>query len=195
MMPILQIGICNQNIEYRIQNTDPPPIPPHRGGMAREGVKVWALRSSLKGFTLIELIAVIFIISLAMVLIMPSVWQTEKDILKTEANRIGSTLRYVYDESIGKKQIYLFKINFDKRIWGFESDTVSRNFEIKGTPGIKDIIIPSLGEVSFGEVIIRFGPMGTEEPITLHLKNGKTGYTVMFNHLSGRAKILEGYLL
>jgi len=181
MMPILQIGIYDQNSEHRIQSTEPFPL--------SKGKELGT------GFTLIELIVVIFIISITMALIVPSVWQTEKDILKTEANRIGSTLRYVYDESIGKKQAYLFKVNFDKRIWGFESEAVSRNFEIKGTPGIRDIIVPSLGEVSYGEVIIRFGPMGAQEPITLHLKNGKTDYTVMFNHLSGRVKILEGYVL
>jgi len=177
MTRILQTGICKTNSKF----------------------KLWLqsafYNSSRMGFTLIELIVVIFLISITTTLIIPTVWQTEKDILKTEANRISSILRYIHDEAISKKQVYLFKINFDKKIWGFEGNTISRHFEIKSTPGIKDIMLLSRGEVSFGEVVIRFGPMGTEEPITLHLQNGKTNYTIMFNHLTGRTKILEGYIL
>ncbi len=147
------------------------------------------------GFTLIELIIVIFIISLAMALIMPSFWGTGKTTLKTEARHISSALRYIYDEAVGKKQIYLFNINLDNESWGFKSKKESRSFRIKGDAEIIDVIVPSHGEISRGELIIEFGPMGPEEPIILHLKKGESEYTVIFNHLNGRTKILEGYEL
>lgn len=147
------------------------------------------------GFTLIELVMVIFIISLSVALIMPSFWGTEKNTLKTEAKHISSALRYIYDEAVGKKQIYLFNINLDNESWGFKSQKESRSFRIKGDVEIKDVLVPSLGEISKGEIIIEFGPMGPEEPIILHLKKGESEYTVIFNHLNGRTKILEGYTL
>ncbi len=147
------------------------------------------------GFTLIELVVVIFLISLAAALVMPSIWNTDRNALKTEANHLSSTLRYIYDEAAGKKQTYVFNINFDNKTWGFESENESRNFSIKEDVVIKDIVVPSLGEVSNGEVTIEFGPLGPAEPITLHLQKGKSEYTIIFNHLNGRTKILEGYTL
>ncbi len=126
---------------------------------------------------------------------MPSFWNTDKNELKTEAKFLSSTLRYIYDEAVGKKQKYILSIDFDNKTWGVESDRESKNFNIKDDVIIKDIVVPSLGEVSEGKVTIEFGPMGPAEPITLHLQKGKSEYTVIFNHLSGRTKILEGYTL
>ncbi len=153
------------------------------------------LHSRRAGFTLIELIVVLFIISLAMALIMPSFWATEKSILKSEARHISSALRYIYDEAIGKKQVYVLNINLDNKSWGFKSQKESRSFRMKGDVKIIDVVVPSHGEISRGELIIEFGPMGPEEPIILHLKKGESEYTVIFNHINGRTKILEGYTL
>ncbi len=86
-------------------------------------------------------------------------------------------------------------IDFDNKTWGFESDSESKKFNIKDDVIIKDIVVPSLGEVSKGEVILEFGPTGPPEPITLHLQKSASEYTIIFNHLSGRTKILEGYIL
>jgi general secretion pathway protein H len=150
---------------------------------------------SLTGFTLIELIVVIFIISLATALIMPSFWGTEKTAVKTEARHISSTLRYIYDEAVAKKQIYVLNINLDEESWGFKSKKESRRFEIKNNVEIRNVIIPSHGEISRGEIIIEFGPMGPDEPIIVHLKKGESEYTIIFNQLNGRTKIIEGYTL
>lgn len=126
---------------------------------------------------------------------MPSFWDTGERALKSEARRISSTLRYVYDEAVGKKQTYTFRIDLDKNSWGFESEKESRSFQMKKDVMFKDIIIPSHGEITAGEVTLEFGPLGPEEPVTVHLIKDKNEYTVNFNHLNGRAKILEGYVV
>jgi len=186
MMQILQIGTCKKNTEHRTQNTEKNSL----------GSVIFALGSSFKGFTLIELIVVIFIISLTVALVMPSFWgRTEKTMLKTEARHISSALRYVYDEAVGKKQIYSFNVNLDDESWGFKSKNESRSFKIKGDVEITDVIVPSHGEISRGEILIEFGPMGPPEPIILHLKKGESEYTIIFNHINGRTKVLEGYEL
>jgi len=147
------------------------------------------------GFTLVELIIVIFIISLTTALIMPNLWDSGERALKSEAKRISNTLMYIYDEAAGKKQTYTLKIDLNGDTFSYESEKESRNFRMKENIRFKDVIIPSLGEVSFGEIIYQFGPMGPEEPITLHLIKDDSQYTVMFNHINGRAKIREGYLI
>ncbi len=147
------------------------------------------------GFTLIELIVVIFIISLTASIVMPSLWGSGERYLKSEAKRIGNTLRYIYGEAVSKKQTYAVKIDIENNTWAFESKSESRSFEIKNEVMFKDIIIPSHGEISRGELTLIFGPLGPEEPITLHLIRDDAEYTVKFNHLNGRAKVLKGYII
>lgn len=144
-------------------------------------------------FTLIELVIVIFIISLTTALIVPNLWETGERGLRSEAKRIGNTLRYVYDEAVGKKQTYILKVNIDEGSWGFESKNESRSFQVKNDIVFKDIIIPSLGRITTGETILPFGPLGPEEPVTFHLSKDEFEYTVIFNNLNGRAKVYEGY--
>jgi len=147
------------------------------------------------GFTLIEILVVVFIISLTIALVMPNFLSTGKNALKTEARHMSSALRYIYDEAVGKKQTYLFNINLDENSWGFTSEQETRSFMTKGGVEVSDVITLANGEISEGELLIEFGPMGPEESILLHLKKGESAYTIIFNHLSGRTKILEGYAL
>lgn len=147
------------------------------------------------GFTLLELIVVIFIISLSLMLIMPAFWISDERILKTEARHFSSTLRYIHDEAIGKKQPYLLRVNLDRNTWGFNSEKETRSFTVKEDIRIKDIVIPSHGEISQGEITVVFGPLGPEEPIVLHLQKGEAQYTIIFNHINGRTKIHKGYIL
>ena len=155
---------------------------------------VTLLNSVSRGFTLVELIIVIFIISMTAALIMPSLWDRGERALKTESRRISNTLRYMYDEALGKKQTYSLKINLDKDEWSYISKNESRSFELKDSVMFKDIIVPSLGNVSIGEVIMAFGPLGPEEPVIVHLMKNEKESTITFNHITGRTKVYEGYI-
>jgi len=183
-MRIYRIGTCKEKSEKR---------------------RLWIEKNSLypvhctlftfsKAFTLIELVIVIFIISLTTALVMPSFWDKGDRDLKSEAKRLSSTLRYIYDEAAGKKMIYTVTFNFDGNSYAFESDEESRSFRMQNHVMFKDIIIPSHGEITEGEVSIKFGPLGPEEPLTVHLMKDTNEYTVIFNNLSGRSKILAGYV-
>lgn len=180
-MQTLQTGICNE----RSNSTN----------FILSNVQKALCNFSRGGFTLLELIVVLFIISLSLSLVMPSFWRSETDIIKSEARHISRTLRYIYDEAIGRKQTYLFSVNLDNETWGYKSQREQRTFTPQEDLEIQDIVVPSLGGISTGEVSVEFGPMGPEEPIILHLQKRKSVYTIMLNHLNGRIKILEGYKL
>ncbi len=196
MMRILQTRTSRTSTKFKVQNARSKNKTELLCNLSSTlNFKLLTLNFRRAGFTLLELIVVVFIISLALALIMPSFWVTEKNAVKLEARHISSALRYVYDEAVGKKQIYLFKINLDSKLWGFDSEEESRSFRIKGDVKIRDVVIPSRGEISRGEIIIEFGPMGPEEPIILHLKKGESEHTIIFNHLNGRTRTYEGYIL
>jgi len=149
---------------------------------------------SKRAFTLIELVIVIFIISLTTAMVLPSFWDKGDRALKSEARQISSTLRYVYDEAAGKKLVYSVTFNFDGNSYAFKSDKESRSFQMRDHVMFKDITIPSHGEINEGEVSIKFGPLGPDEPLTVHLIKDTNEYTVVFNNLSGRSKIFAGYV-
>ncbi len=146
-------------------------------------------------FSLVELVIVIFIISLTTALIMPSFRDTGERALRSDAKQIGNTLRYVYDEAVGKKKTYTVIFNLDESVWGFESPNESRSFHLGRNIVFRDVLIPSHGEISGGEIAIEFGPLGPDEPVTIHLLKDRKEYTVVFNHLNGRPKVFEGYIV
>jgi prepilin-type N-terminal cleavage/methylation domain-containing protein len=152
-------------------------------------------KRNIRGFSLLELIIVIMIISVTAALVMPSLWDTGERALKSEAKRLSSTLRYIYDEAAGKKQTYLFKADLSLNSWGYESESESRIFNMEDNIIFKDIVIPSHGKIVSGEITIIFGPIGPEEPVILHLMKDEAEYTIFFNHLNGRAKLNKGYIL
>ena len=161
--------------------------------MQTSSTRKYSIRHRNSAFTLIELIIVIFIISLTTALIAPNLWDNGETALRSEAKRIANTLRYIYDEAAGKKRTFTLKVNINEGSWGFESEKESRGFKLKEDIVFRDIMIPSLGMITAGEAVLPFGPLGPEEPITLHLLKNELEYTITFNHLNGRVKVYEGY--
>jgi type II secretion system protein H len=145
------------------------------------------------GFTLIELVLVIFIISLVSAFAVPYLWNSGERAVKSDARRLSSSLRYVHDESTAKKLPFTFRFDLENRLWEFKGKSEKRSFKMNDNVYFRDIILPSQGNISAGELILTFSATGTGEPFTVHLSNDETDYTVIFNHISGRVNIYKGY--
>lgn len=148
-----------------------------------------------RAFTLIELVIVIFIISLVLTVTMPSFTLSDRGNVKNTAKQVSGVLRYLYDEAAGKKQELTFTVNLDERSWGYHGEAGSRVYALDEGVEIRTVVLPSHGMVSKGELSLTFGPNGPDEPVILHLQKESAKFTVIFNHLNGRAKILEGFSL
>ena len=147
----------------------------------------------MRGFTLLELLVVLFIITTVAFIAFPNVWS---EIAKDDKVTMASTLRNLREEAITTKKEILFTVDFKER-----------QFRIKGAKGIPkdssriidmnddetwELFIPSRGTMKEGEVIVAFTPSVQEELIALYLtKNGKDT-TIMLNNLSGEVEIEEG---
>ena len=147
----------------------------------------------MRGFTLLELLVVLFIITTVAFIAFPNVWS---EIAKDDKVTVASTLKNLREEAITSKKEILFTVDFKER-----------QFRIKGVKGIPkdesriidmnddetwEIFIPSRGTIKEGEVIVAFTPSVQEELIALYLtKNGKDT-TIMLNNLSGEVEIEEG---
>jgi prepilin-type N-terminal cleavage/methylation domain-containing protein len=139
-----------------------------------------------KGLTLLELLVVIFIVSLMLALSFPSFrFQTDEK-LKSEAVRIASILRYLNDSAISTKEACAMKMIFKDRSMHYK---VPDGEKKETFAALSAISLQSRGKVSIGEVAVIFSPTGAGESFAIHLADERSRMTVFFNALSGRVKV------
>jgi len=139
-----------------------------------------------KGFTLMEMIVVVFIISLVLAVSFPSFTIQQEGKLLSEAGHIASILRYLNDNAIFEKETYDLNINFKDRIIRYNGPDGEKKKKIDNLSGIT---LQSRGKVIDGEVTVFFGPAGMGESFTIHLTGEKSSLEIVFNALSGRVKV------
>lgn len=142
-----------------------------------------------QGFTLFELVVVLFIFSLMLALALPSLSILVEGRLKSDAKRIASILRYVNDSALSTKNTIPIKVDLDQKTLTFVGPDGERGERFDT---IVKIDLQSKGTVSEGEVMLIFSPTGAQENIDFYLKgNSKDMTRVSFNYLSGRVKITD----
>lgn len=147
----------------------------------------------MRGFTILELLVVLFIITTVVLIAFPSLWS---EIVKDDKVTVASTLRNLREEAITTKKEILFTVDFRER-----------QFRIRGARGVAkdksriidmnddetwELFLPSRGTIKEGEVIVAFTPSVQEELIALYLTKKGKETTIMLNNLSGEVEIEEG---
>jgi len=140
-----------------------------------------------KGFTLLELLVVIFILSVITALVIPSFYGIGEGKLKSEAGKIASLLRYLNDTAISRKETYFLTLNLDTKnaIWSTPEGERSEKFE-----SLLTISTTATKNISRGVITLFFNPLGLQENLIVTLKDKEQEMSVLFNPLSGRAKIV-----
>ena len=144
--------------------------------------------SSRRGFTLLELIVVLFIISLVMALILPSFSGFGENKLKSEAREMASILRYMNDSAVSRKETFLMKFDLDEGTvyWKGPDGEKKRKFD-----DITGVTTQSTGKVSKGEITLFFEPLGVRENLSVYMSKGNKEMAITLNHLSGKVKIIQ----
>ena len=157
-----------------------------------------------RGFTLIELTVVIFILSFMGFYVIPSIgdriFRTE---LKFSLRRMAGNIKEVFSLAAMHKQTYYFVLDFDKnRYWvaipdsnGELAEEASTHlFHIQFSDKITLLDVATAKEkYSKGENIVLFTPRGLLEKHLIHLRSGDTDYTLIISPLTGQVEIKEGY--
>lgn len=146
------------------------------------------LRTFCCGVTFVELIVVIFLISLVTAVVIPSFAGFGERAQKTEAREMASILRYVHDNAISRKETY--RITFD-----FGGDVIRWNGpdgeKTKRLNTISGVATESIGFVNRGSVTVVAGPLGFREKVSVQFDAHDGGVMVTLNSLSGKVKIEE----
>lgn len=144
--------------------------------------------SSKQGFTLLEIIVVLFIVSLVMAIVLPSFAGFGESKLKSEAREIASILRYINDSAVSRKETFFVKFDLDKNLVSWKGPDGDKTKKIDDMTGVAT---QSNGMVSKGELIVFFEPFGIQENLSIHMRKGNKGVVITLNHLSGKVKIKD----
>ena len=162
--------------------------------------------TSNKGFTIIELVLVIFIIGLVLAMIFPRLPGLDGGSLRQSSRHFIRTVQVVMNRATSTKRLY--RLNYDlenEQYWatvlGPEGEfvpidaTVSRRTRLREPIDLQDVITVRQGRVIEGEAYTQFYPSGLVERTHLHFTDGdEKTITLIIQSLTGRVKILDGYV-
>ncbi|MDD2580393.1 MAG: prepilin-type N-terminal cleavage/methylation domain-containing protein [Desulfuromonadaceae bacterium] len=158
------------------------------------------------GFTLIEIVIVMVIISMVMMLVIPRLPSSDEENLKISARTLVSTIRYLQERAAtsrtgyymtlapGTESLKISEIAADGS--GNEpSDPLLQKSPIKEGIIITDVVIPRIGKVTDGQLRVDVGMGGIRDFVTIHLRSaGGKFWTVMSFPSGGKVKAYEGYI-
>jgi general secretion pathway protein H len=147
------------------------------------------------GFTLIELIIVLFIIGVALGLVGILVHRGSSELeLKTFTKDVSATLRYARSHAITEKKFYSFIILKDKEAYGLYADfSINEDFFEEATPVVYKTI-PKPLQIIFENraeyLRIDFFPQGNSSGGIVEITNqkGKT-FFIIVNKVTGRVGV------
>jgi general secretion pathway protein H len=144
--------------------------------------------SSKQGFTLLEIVVVLFIVSLVMAVVLPSFAGFGENKLKSEAREMASILRYMNDSAVSRKETFLIRFDLDKNMATWQAPDGEKTKKFDDMTGVTT---QSNGMVSKGELIVFFEPLGIQENLSVYMRRGEKGVVITLNHLSGKVKIKD----
>lgn len=140
------------------------------------------------GFTLLELMLVIFIVSVVLALSLPTFTGMGENKIVSDAKRIASILRYLNDSALSTKESLTLRVGFKNKVIGYNGPEGEKSERFDSLSGVE---LQSRGNVTEGELLVFFSPLGAQENITMHLGDEGSAVAVMLNSMNGRVKIIQ----
>jgi general secretion pathway protein H len=160
--------------------------------------------SNSRGFTLIELTVVVFLISLMLLIAVPRVRDTIlSDDLKKTVTHLMNTAYELRNESVRNHVDYILHFDLNTgTVWSYSVDmTPEAISEVKKQAWhmpedvrIADIYYFGKEKISEGEVTIRFSKKGYLQPAVLHLSRGERYFTLIFHPFFTTIEVKDTYI-
>ena len=157
-----------------------------------------------RGYTLIELSIVVFLIGLMLLIAVPKVRESFfTDKLSSAARRLVGATRELRSLAVRDQVDQILQINLDQQsFWIYSVDmTPEKKEEIKkqasrlpGDVKFTDIYIAGKEKKTTGEVAIRFFSRGYVEPAVIHLAEGERFMTLVLHPFIHTVESHEKYL-
>lgn len=173
--------------------------------MSRVGT--WSNRSGegTRGFTLLELTIVIFILGVTSLFVFPRLSSFGSgDLKRTSRHFAGLIQRLAQEASMTRKTYRLYYSLESGAYWvavlkesGEFVETTDPMIGRRTLPrdiSFEDVVTPQQGKVNRGEAFTQFYPVGVEKS-WIHLKEGGgRRWTLIIHSLTGRVKVYDAYV-
>lgn len=179
-----------------------------RGGAVRPAPPIRGAR----GFTLLELALVMFIMGLMLSLVMPYLGGFRYAKLKSQTRRLAGRASYLFDEASGQKVVLRLVFDIDHNgYWVARYDPYAIHLGDKEPvftpdrgPGaqpvllppdvrIRDVTVEGIGTANSGQAFCQFYPEGYVDATVVHLMDASGNVmTLALNPLTGQVEIAAG---
>lgn len=168
-----------------------------------------AAATGASGFTLLEMVLVLFIMGLMMMIAMPHLGSFRIAKLKSEARRLSGRVAYLYDRASADKVVLRLTFDLDRNryfVSRLDPYALQPVFQLDTEPGFQPVSMPAgvhlrdatvegIGTLARGTVSCYFYPEGYVDATVVHLVDDWGNvFTLTFNPLSGRVAIAAGDL-
>ncbi|MEA3417202.1 MAG: prepilin-type N-terminal cleavage/methylation domain-containing protein [Thermodesulfobacteriota bacterium] len=160
--------------------------------------------ASSKGFTLIELSVVVFLIGLMLLIAVPKVRDTMlNDGLETTVNHLSGTARELRSDAVRNQVDYILHLDIDNGlIWTHSADMTpeakdeikKRAFKLPGEVKITDIRLSEKEKITDGEALIRFSKKDYMHPAVVHLAQKDQCFTLVFEPFLSSVRTYDKYI-
>jgi prepilin-type N-terminal cleavage/methylation domain-containing protein len=173
-----------------------------------------AARSSARGFTLLELAVVMFIMGLMLTIALPYLGGYRSAELKSESRRLAGRATYLYDLAAAQKVVYQLVFDLDANGYSvarldpyqIQPSAAASTFVPDNGAGkapillgdvvrIRDVTVEGVGTYTRGHVACQFYPAGYVDATVVHLVDASGSVmTLEFTPLTGQVVIGNGDL-
>ena len=159
---------------------------------------------SRAGFTLIEIVVVMVLISLFMVFSIPVFSTIGTSSLDSSARRLSGTIKYLYNEAALSGLEYRLIYNLEEGTYRaqileadgqlVDAEDQGRQAALKCDVRFEDVQLTGRGKFSMGQVTARIDPSGWIDETIIHLDDGSGDkLTLRVMPLTGTTEIFSGY--
>lgn len=163
-------------------------------------------KSSAKGFTLLEVMVTLFLLSILLSLVMPHLGMGKLEAMRSSANRFHNVLIWLRDQSSFGMAEYRLRLDLPKNIYYCEilqeqsylpvDDPLLQPDGMK--PGTSQMIWqPDKGDLpDLSEINVRFTPFGPNKAILVQFANQEQtdGFTVSYRPEWSKPRLEQGLL-
>ena len=164
----------------------------------------WTIVNSNRGFSLVELVVVLFLVGMMLSFALPRFHDTIlTDHTQSVSRRIISTIQLLKEKSVRDQKLYILHLNLDtKRLWvTHESMSLEalENAERKGYALPDEVILldvetPGKGKVTSGRADIYFYKKGYSDRALIHIEDDDRRRTFLIETFLTRVRLYEKYV-
>ena len=178
-----------------------------RAALVRARARLGRGMRTPRGFTMLEIAIVLFIIALVISMALPRFAGIRNAHLKSEARRLAGRATYLYSRAMSDKVVLRLSFDIDSDSYSvarLDPYSVKPVFAPDKEPGfapvmlpagvrLRDVIVEGTGAMTRGTANCFFYPEGYVDATFVHLiDDSGTVFTLSFNPLTGRVAIRDG---